>query len=158
MGDRTAGSSGNPRQLDAGQSPAEGATDVDPVTEVRIRFDRPMNPAEFFLEWNAARNDVLPEPGFRMRAEAYYDPDKYEFTFPVTLTSGSMHRLQLPEEHLFGSSSLFRSFRSLEGSAAATHRWEFQTRGATADAAKLASQVTAIEPPATSRVSAFTRV
>jgi hypothetical protein len=137
-------------------SPAMGATDVDPVTEVRIRFDQPMNPAEFFLEWTAARNEVLPEPGFRMRAEAYYDADKYEFTFPVTLTSGSMHRLQLPEERLIAGSSLFKNFRSLQGSAAAPHRWHFQTRGATGDVAAPASQVTAIDPPATSRVSAFT--
>src|SRR5689334_703864 len=51
-----------------GVDPPDGAEGVDPVTEIRIRFDRPMDPSRAYLAWE------LREPaGYRLRGPLRYD-------------------------------------------------------------------------------------
>jgi hypothetical protein len=54
--------------------PPDGANDVEPVTELRIFFDQPMEPTRAALDWKTPG-----EAGFRLRGEMRYLPDSHEF-------------------------------------------------------------------------------
>ena len=56
-------------------TPTNDAPAVNAVTELRVRFDRPMDPLSLKLDWEAG--------GFRDCEFPRYDADKHEFTIPV---------------------------------------------------------------------------
>ena len=70
--------------------PAPDATRVDPVTEIRIRFDRPMDPNNMGLEADQgdARNV------FRLRESPRYLSQNNEFVLPVLLRPGMQLQFQ----------------------------------------------------------------
>ena len=78
-------------------SPADGAADVDPVTEIHVRFDRPMDPAGAGLFWTGSRGQSGngDRGGFRSRGAPRYVAENHEFLFPVLLKPGMRHRLEI---------------------------------------------------------------
>jgi RNA polymerase sigma-70 factor (ECF subfamily) len=103
--------------------PADGAKDVEPVTEIRIRFDRPMNRSNVALSW-ASRDGT----GFRQRGDMRYVEATREFVFPVQLTPGAKHELVVNSAGLYAEGdSNYRGFRSEDRVAAQAYRWLFTT-------------------------------
>ena len=100
--------------------PADGATGIDPVTEIRIRFDRPMVPTRMVLAW--ARGDA----GFRLRGDVRYSADTHEFIIPVQLTPGAEHRIAAGRNHPFRPGA-FEGFESADHVAAEPRSWSFTT-------------------------------
>ena len=86
-------------------SPAGGAVGIDPVTEIRIRFDRPIDRESFFLQWKAVRAAQKVEVGFRLRDAIRYLAERNEFVFPVRLTPESEHRIEVVADDVLHASS-----------------------------------------------------
>ncbi len=118
-------------------APANGAKAVEAATELRIRFDRPMNPYHVKLEWQAG--------GFQLNGGIQVAADHKEFIIPVRLTPGQQHKLVL--NHDQGREMWVRSGRRPElkqqlmsrprdgfvdahGVAANEFRWSFSTKPA----------------------------
>ena len=109
-------------------TPARGAVGMNPVTEIRIRFDRTMDPRSFHLEWRpipGAGFDA--DGGFRLRGEPRYEPEHNEFVFPVRLTPDAAHRIEVVSEHPPFTRPTDRFFRSAEGISVAAYNWQFRT-------------------------------
>ena len=101
-------------------APPDGATGIDPVTEVRIRFDRPMDPTRMVLEW--ARADA----GFRLRGDARYSADRHEFAIPMRLTPGVKHQVTAGKAHPIRPGT-FDGFESADHVVAEPFVWSFTT-------------------------------
>ncbi|MGP0064007.1 MAG: Ig-like domain-containing protein [Isosphaeraceae bacterium] len=103
-------------------TPADGTTAIDPVAEIRIRFDRPMDPTRMALEWDFAKGDA----GFRPRGEPRYSAETHEFVIPVQLTPGASHRVTAGRKHHFRP-GFFEGFESAGHVAAEPFTWSFTT-------------------------------
>jgi RNA polymerase sigma factor (sigma-70 family) len=103
--------------------PADGATDVEPITEIRIRFDRPMDPASAVLEW-----DSRSQAGFRPRGALRYVEASHEFILPVRLASDRKHEVTANRQKPAQEKEAFEGFRSKEHVAAKPYRWSFTTK------------------------------
>jgi Bacterial Ig-like domain len=132
--------------------PADGATDVEPDTDIRIRFDRPMSPTAAMLGW-----DYGGGAGYRLRGPLRYDPDAQEFTLPVRLTPGRKHKVSLNSDNP-PNVGVFDGFRAADGRAAAPFRWSFTTAGPKATAAGLAPRVMSVSPASDTEVAVLTPV
>lgn len=108
-------------------SPAANAEGIDPVTEIRIRFDRPMNPESYLLNWRPRRKEDFRSTGFRLRGAIRYLPESNEFVIPVILTPSATHRLEVAAERAPRGKPMQRYFESADGVPAAPHAWEFRT-------------------------------
>lgn len=100
-------------------TPADGATDVDPDTEIRIRFDRPMDPSRMLLEWPFAKTDA----GFRIRGDTRYSADTHEFAIPVRLTPSTTHQVASGANRRGGR----EGFQSVDHVEAEPFAWSFTT-------------------------------
>jgi len=120
--------------------PPEDAEEVDPITEIRIRFDRPMDPSTAKLRWRPNLNQPT---GFRPRGEWRYIRDTREFVLPVILTPGVEHTLAL----LSGSDSLTADrFRTPDGTLARRFSWAFRTKPSPVQGNGTRPKVVAIAP------------
>jgi Big-like domain-containing protein len=139
---------GRPRIVSV--DPRDGATEVDPRTEVRIRFDRPMNPTRTYLDWQSRG------VGFRLRGELRYSTDTHEFVIPVQLTPGSNHRITAgtnrPEK-----TRPFGGFESADHVIAEPFTWSFSTANPVTRSGT-PPRVLAVAPPSDSEVALFTLV
>jgi hypothetical protein len=132
-------------------SPADAAKDVDPVTEIRVRFDRPMNRTDTSLSWAP-----LGAAGFRLRGEVRYVEATHEFIFPVHLTPGVKHEITVNlDGKLPGGEKDYQGFRSDNQVAAKPYSWSFAT-AKPAERAGTPPRVTAIQPPPDSQVAQLT--
>lgn len=98
--------------------PAPGAEGVEPLTEIRIQFDRPMDPMGATLQWVQDRGGLLDHGEIRQ------EPDGRTFVIPVRL-------LPACEHHVFVNSLKFGTpdgFVSVAGVAAGLYDWRFTTR------------------------------
>jgi hypothetical protein len=68
--------------------PPDGARGVEPITEIRLRFDRPMDPSRAYLAW-----DYRDRLGYRLRGPLRYDERTRTFSLPVHLAPGGVHRI-----------------------------------------------------------------
>jgi RNA polymerase sigma factor (sigma-70 family) len=103
--------------------PADGATDVEPITEIRIRFDRAMDPACAYLAWTNRGH-----AGFRPRGEVRYVKTAHEFVVPVQLSPGCKHEITLNQEApTSGKVKEYEGFQSDKRVAAKPYRWSFET-------------------------------
>jgi len=110
-------------------TPARDAVGVDPVTEIRIRFDRVMDPRSFDLQWRPIRGAPKTEVGFRLREAVRYEAEHNEFVVPVRLTPGAAHRIEVvSDDPRYTSPLIQRLFRSADGVPARTYDWQFRTR------------------------------
>ena len=124
--------------------PANGATDVDTVTEIRIRFDRPMDPNRLELNWG------LGVAGFRLRGTGY-DADTHEFVIPVWLTPGSRHNVKAGNKSRVHSGK-FEGFESVDHVAAAPFSWSFTTAKPPSKSGT-PPRILSVDPPTDSEVA-----
>jgi hypothetical protein len=109
-------------------SPHQNETDVEAATELRVRFDQPMDPYALRLEWE--------EGGFVKYDNPHYEPEKNEFIIPATLAPGVRHRIALnkqrgPASRRPAKPALPRDgFQSRDHSLAGQYIWRFSTKPA----------------------------
>lgn len=115
--------------------PSDGATDVNPLTELRIRFDRPMTPSLAHLHWTHRGPG-----GFRHRGSLRYDPEKYEFVLPMRLTPDFTHQLTVNEKDDRSG------FRSVDGIPPLAFSWSFKTSSIPKPRDGQPPRIVAIEP------------
>lgn len=127
--------------------PPDGATDVDPDTEIRVRFDRTMDPLRVFVEWS---HDS--EGGFRPRGGFRYVERTHEFVLPVRLTPGCVHKLTVNEESHYPEGE-YEGFCSVTQVAAETHSWSFTTTPWPEAPEQRRPKVVATDPPSDSEIS-----
>ncbi len=101
--------------------PADGATDVESNTDIRLRFDRAMDPTLAVLEW-----DFGSRAGYRLRGAMRYDPAAHAFTLPVSLTPSRKHDVTLNRKG-FPHAEAYEGFRADDSQTAAPFRWSFAT-------------------------------
>jgi RNA polymerase sigma factor (sigma-70 family) len=131
--------------------PAGGATEVEPTTEIRIRFDRPMDPASAVLDWGF-RNKA----GFRPSGEMRYIEKTHEFILPVRLSPGHTHEVTLNRQSSPpGKEKEYEGFQSREHIAAKPYRWSFTAKKLSSDKAT-APRATSVAPASDSEVSLLT--
>jgi hypothetical protein len=110
-------------------TPARDAVGVDPVTAIRVRFDRPMDPQSFHLEWRPLRGAAFDtEVWFRLRDAIRYEAENNEFVFPVRLTPEAAHRIEVVTDNSRHTVSTDRFFRSADGVPVRAYDWEFRTQ------------------------------
>lgn len=109
--------------------PSDGATNVAPLTSLRLRFDRAMDPLSLKLNWDAG--------GYMDCNFPQYDAEKHEFTIPLQLLSASIQQIVV-NAGWGGDKDLAqeRKHRSRDGFQSADHHlaglfsWRFHTRAA----------------------------
>lgn len=131
--------------------PADGAVDVEAITEIRIRFDRPMDPASAVLDWG-----FRSKAGFRPRAEMRYSEKTHEFILPVRLSPGHTHTVTLNRQSFVRRDEKeYEGFQSREHIAAKPYRWSFTTKMRPTKKENR-PRVTSLTPPSDSEVSLLT--
>jgi Peptidase family S41/Tricorn protease C1 domain len=131
--------------------PTNGALSVASVTEIHVRFDRPMDPLSLKLDWESG--------GFLDCEFPKYDPDKYEFAIPVHLAPGALQQVVVNnpgrgDENL-GDQRKHRprdGFQSVDHRLAGLFVWRFRTQGTPSPARSTPPQVTTISPAPGSQV------
>jgi beta-lactamase regulating signal transducer with metallopeptidase domain len=134
--------------------PAEGAVDVPSTTELRIRFDRPMEPDRAVLEWEARG-----PAGCRPLGPLRYAPETFEFSLPVQLTPGQKHQVSVNREGFNPAKKrdAHEGFQSAAGVAAVPVRWSFTTTKPPAREGA-PPRVTAVDPPNDTEVALVTPI
>jgi serine/threonine protein kinase len=122
-------------------SPAPNASSVEPTTEIRIRFDRPMDPKRMALHTRPI-NAGMP---FRLHGSPRYVATANEFVMPVILRAGAPYEFGLESRLDFDHK--VSEFRSLEGVAATAYSWRFATRDAPANPKTPKPRVVSVDPP-----------
>ncbi len=130
--------------------PADGACDVPADTEIRVRFDRAMDPSSLHIQWNRES-----QGGFRPRGSSRYLADTYEFVVPVRLTPGCSHGLTLNKDRHFEEGE-YTGFSSVDQVAAEPHSWSFTTAALPDAPAGRRPKVVAVDPPSDAEVSLLT--
>ncbi len=134
-------------------SPADGAFITEMKTEIRVRFDRPMNPFAVNLTWEGGGGYYCDAGPVR------YDEAKHEFAIPVVLPPDGTHRVWVNmyadnwNAHRTGG-----RFMSVDGIPARPLRWVFKTRALDYDLQGPRPTVVSIDPPPGSRVPCITTV
>jgi len=113
--------------------PANGADNVEWAQELRIRFDRPMNPYNLKLKWAAG--------GFQPNGSIRLSADRTEFVIPVRLTPGQEQTLVVnddPQREMWArmgkkgkperSPFAHGGFKDAKGEIANEFRWSFSTK------------------------------
>ena len=94
-------------------SPANGATNVDWQQTLRIRFNQPIDPNDFEMDWQTG--------GFLTIDLPDYVPNRNEFVLPVRLFPGQTNKVAI---NTFST----RGFRDMHGVLAEKYGWSFITR------------------------------
>jgi beta-lactamase regulating signal transducer with metallopeptidase domain/outer membrane lipoprotein-sorting protein len=134
-------------------TPANGATDVESIQNLRIRFDRPMNPYCAKLEWLAG--------GFQLDGSIQIEPDQKGFIIPVRLTPGQEQKLVVNRDRdremraSMGRAAEIESarasrpregFQDADLAAANEFRWSFSTKAAAATPGAGKPRVVSVSP------------
>ena len=131
-----------------GVTPPNGATDVNPVTEIHICFNHPMDPTRIGLEWE--RGDA----GFRIRGEIRYSADTREFIIPMQLTPGIQHKVTTGSKQGVGR---LQGFESADHVPAWPFTWSFTTSRPAAKPGP-PPRVVSVTPPTDTEVAKATLV
>ena len=134
-------------------SPAPNASGVDPVTEIRIRFDRPMDPNRMRINAGGPSNVG---PPFRLGGSPTYVTDAKEFVVPVILKPGAKYEFNLAG--LTGIDDKVCDFRSTDGVAAAAYSWKFTTRDVPANPKAAKPRVVSVDPPSGAQTGMVTAI
>jgi hypothetical protein len=138
--------------------PTNEAVAVASVTELRVRFDRPMSPWSLKLDWDAG--------GFTDFVFPKYDPERYEFVIPMRLVPGTEHLVVANKATFAGPGEKISEqrkqwpldgFLSAENKLAGFFAWRFRTQALTSTNAKPA-RATRITPAPGSEVPVLTFV
>jgi beta-lactamase regulating signal transducer with metallopeptidase domain len=120
--------------------PPDGARGVDPVTEIRLRFDRTMDPSRAHLAW-----DSRDRRGYRPRGPMRYDEGTRTFTLPVHLTPGGVHRITAGDDS--GGGPRPEGFESVEDVVAKPFTWSFTTADRGPAEGAEPPRITSVDPP-----------
>ena len=133
-------------------SPADGAGDVPASTEVRLRFDRAMDPFSIKLDWDSG--------GFLWVEPPTYDTGKHEFAIPLRLAAGVPQEVfvnkTFPMEDVARARAMSprEGFISSDARLAGLATWKFRSKAAQpADAKGPAPTVREITPKLGATVS-----
>jgi hypothetical protein len=123
--------------------PADGAQSAEPVTELRVRFDRPMDPWALKLDWKSG--------GILDCEFPTYDTQKHEFTIPVRMAQGMVQQITVNEPmglNLRDARDYFPhdGFESADHRLARVFTWKFKTRDAATTAGGQPPKVLKISP------------
>ena len=118
--------------------PADGATNVDLVQDLRLRFSEPMNPGSMELDLGG---------GFTPDGQYHYEPDHKEFVIPVRLLPGQTNDMSI---------NFFGGFKSVSGTAARKFHWKFTTKPGEIKAGVPKPQMVNISPAATGPLPVLT--
>ena len=110
--------------------PNDGAAGIAPITELRVRFDRPMEPLSVKLTWDCG--------GFASCEFPKYDAERYEFSVPVRLAAGALHQIVVNEPWSMPGMTIAEArkrspqegFRSAERRLGCVFAWRFFTQKA----------------------------
>jgi len=138
-------------------APPNGSQGVATNGELRLRFDQPMDPMSFKLNWKSG--------GFLDCGDATYDTNRFEFTIPIRLAPGALQRIVV-NEPLMGVTMLSQSrqqfpiegFHSADGRQAALFVWNFRTQPAPPATQSSPPRVISIAPPSGSTATLLTFV
>ena len=126
-------------------NPTNDAPAVDAVTELHVRFDRPMDPLALKMEWESG--------GFRDCEFPKYDPEKYEFSIPVHLAPGALQQIVINKplgiDNQFGEKRKQfprDGFQSTDHHLAGAFVWRFHTQASPAPLQRERPKVTIISP------------
>jgi hypothetical protein len=106
--------------------PTPEAKEVPLATELRIRFDRPMDPLSLKLQWESG--------GFLHCEFPKYDSTRFEFLIPVRLAPGVLHQIVVNAPFIKQPVSDARKQWPLDGFQSPDHRlaglyaWRFSTQ------------------------------
>ena len=129
--------------------PPNGAVDVPLDTQIRLRFDGPMDPYGAKLEWS----DKL-SGGFRPRGQLEYLEEKHELVLPVRLAPGCTHTLIANELPFYKLDP--EGFLGTDGCLAKPYTWSFTTRQLPTTPADRRPKVIAVDPPSNSETALLT--
>ncbi len=124
--------------------PPDGAKDVNLVTDIRIRFDRPMRPQMTELDWKSG--------GFVKYKALKYDKKNCEFHISLELEGNGGHTIVLNRGE-FGT-----GFTDLNNHRAKEFSWSFRTKGAKKDKNAPSPKLLSIYPPSGSKVPVVTHL
>jgi hypothetical protein len=136
-------------------TPANDATVDATVRELRVRFDRPMEPLSLKLNWMSG--------GFTSCEFPKYDPEKCEFILPIRLVPGAQHKIILnrvynPEKIVEErQQSPYDGFQSTDRRLAGLFVWRFRTQAVTPTEARAARAIRVV-PASGSEVPRLTFV
>jgi serine/threonine protein kinase/outer membrane lipoprotein-sorting protein len=111
--------------------PPDGATNVDLLQELRIRFDQPMNSNDLQLNWSSG--------GFFPNGQSRYESARNEFVIPVRLLPNQTNKLR--SNYIANG-----GFRNLNFGAADEYHWQFTTRPAATSSGAPRPKVIQISP------------
>ncbi len=103
--------------------PLDGAKGIKPRTEIRIKFDRPMDPLAMELVW---KNGKCVEY-YSMK----YNEKTHEFAFDVELEDETEHHIFIAPDNFL--SRIPKGFLTLDGHAPKAFEWKFTTKANAAD-------------------------
>ena len=127
--------------------PAPDASGVDPVTVIRVKFDRPMDPDRMGLHSNILKGSAA----WRLRRSPKYVEGTNEFVVPVALTPGAKDDLGLVR---IGEKA--SDFQSVAGVAAPAYPWRFATGEAPPNPKVPKPRLVSVDPPLGARVGMVT--
>jgi hypothetical protein len=127
--------------------PANRAEFVPSTTELRIQFDRPMEPLSLKLTWVNG--------GFLDCEFARYNSDKYEFSIPVKLPEGAMHHIVLNEPN---SPDSREGFQSVDHRRAGKFAWRFSTKANPNPPEGTVPKAVSVLPPTRSETALFSTI
>ncbi len=122
--------------------PGNGAEKVDPDTELHLRFDRPIDPLSFTLEWR--------QGSYLDCGNTRYLKDKNELVIPIHLEAGRQHSIAI-NSHDLGHRA--NGFVSTDGLAVASTEWQFHTKATKHPVDQQQPKVVSIHPPLGSKVA-----
>ncbi len=125
--------------------PANGAAGIAPATELRVRFDRPMDPLSLKLDFDSG--------GFLDCEFPKYDAKKFEFTIPVHLVPGRLQQVVVNKSwggdaDLAGRRNQFPrdGFQSVDHQLAGLFTWRFHTQAVSTPSNAVPPRVISISP------------
>lgn len=144
--------------------PANGATVVESRQDLRLRFDRPMDPHSFKLQWLAG--------GGQLAGPIRVSADQTEFAVPVHLTPGEQKLVlnrdqereqwiafgRRPEMKPPGSRRVQSGFVDEHGVAANEFRWSFSVTSVLAKPGARKPRVVSVSPPSGATTPVLTTV
>ena len=95
--------------------PENGAAEVEPIAELRVRFDQPMDPLKMRLAWEKGE--------CRRYRYMRYDQKKYEFTIGVEFEPGSNQQI------VIGREENQKGFRGANEQTEQAFSWSFKVKG-----------------------------
>lgn len=123
--------------------PPNGDENVDPNCEIRIRFDRPMEPEMAELDWEMGEYK-----NFRYMR---YDANSYEFKLGFVLKAGCKHQIEINANNA-------DTFRDMEGNASRRYKWDFETRASSQPESGSIPKLVSVEPKTGSTSAAISEV